>query len=288
MILDQTVRPTPGTAGIDDSGRKARLRRQGFVGMALAAMLIAAWTAVHVGGVFFYRWTPTGLIAAPFLVLLLCWLNVGLFIVAHDCMHGSLAPGRPRLNRALGRLCLALYAGFSYDRLLPKHLRHHVHTGTEGDPDFDADHPASFAPWLLKFLREYMGWRELLILTLWAVIYQAVLGASLANTLLLWALPAMLSAVQLFYFGTYRPHRQDGLAFGDRHRARSSDYSYLVSLATCFHFGYHHEHHVHPGLPWWRLPGARTRAVTPAGSTAPGAIHRTARFDAPLAARRQG
>ena len=256
--------------------------------MTLAALLVVAWTALHIGCVFFYGWTPAGLLGAPFLVLLLCWLNVGLFIVAHDCMHGSLAPGRPAVNRALGRLCLRLYAGFSYDRLLPKHLRHHLHSGTGGDPDFDADHPASFAPWLLKFLLEYLGWRELAVLSAWGVAYVALLGASIPNALVFWALPAIMAAVQLFYFGTYRPHRDEGLAFDDRHRARSSDYSYLLSLATCFHFGYHHEHHVHPGLPWWKLPGARAGALRQAASTGPGAMVRKSRFDASLAARRQG
>ena len=34
-----------------------------------------------------------------------------------------------------------------------------------------------------------------------------------------------------------------------------------LSLLTCYHFGgYHHEHHLHPGVPWWRLPGTRARA----------------------------
>ncbi len=270
---------------IDFPDRKARQKHQGRVGILLAALLVAAWLVVHVGTVFFYP-LSAGWMGAPFLVLLLCWLNVGLFIVAHDCMHGSLTPGRPRVNRNLGRLCLMLYAGFSFDRLLPKHLRHHVHSGTEGDPDFDADHPASFAPWLLKFLREYLGWRELLLLTAWSSVYQYVLGAALANTLTFWALPAMLSAVQLFYFGTYLPHREDETPFADRHRARSSDFSYLMSLATCFHFGYHHEHHAHPALPWWRLPGAR--AIKPAGSTAPVATHLPVHFDVVLQAHRPG
>jgi beta-carotene/zeaxanthin 4-ketolase len=88
-----------------------------------------------------------------------------------------------------------------------------------------------------------------------------VLGAQLANVLLFWALPALLSALQLFTFGTYLPHRPAPPGFADRHNARSNDYPWLVSLLTCFHFGYHHEHHLSPGTPWWRLPTLRaTRA----------------------------
>ena len=58
------------------------------------------------------------------------------------------------------------------------------------------------------------------------------------------------------------PHRPGHDAFPDRHNARSSRISDPVSLLTCFHFGgYHHEHHLHPSVPWWRLPSTRrTRA----------------------------
>ncbi|WP_201448975.1 hypothetical protein [Sinorhizobium medicae] len=44
-------------------------------------------------------------------------------------------------------------------------------------------------------------------------------------------------------FGTYRPHRVGHIPFADKHRARSNEFSPLLSLLTCFHFGYHHEHH---------------------------------------------
>ena len=69
----------------------------------------------------------------------------------------------------------------------------------------------------------------------------------------------MLSSLQLFAFGTWLPHRRGEQPFADRHRARSSGFGWLASLLTCFHFGYHHEHHLWPGVPWWRLPRVRTR-----------------------------
>ena len=75
--------------------------------------------------------------------------------------------------------------------------------------------------------------------------------------MLFWALPSLLASLQLFYFGTYLPHRRDETPFLDPHQARSNGYSYLASLATCFHFGYHHEHHADPSVPWWRLPAFR-------------------------------
>ena len=72
--------------------------------------------------------------------------------------------------------------------------------------------------------------------------------------LVFWALPALLSSVQLFYFGTFRPHRHDDSPFADDHNARSNGFGWLASLLSCFHFGYHHEHHLAPQVPWWRLP----------------------------------
>lgn len=238
------------------------VRRQTVVGLSLAGAIAAGWLALHVYGVFLHRWTPLGIAAAPLLVVAQCWLSVGLFIIAHDAMHGSLAPFRPGLNRWIGRLCLALYAGFSYDRLLPSHFAHHRHSGTAEDPDFHAGGPRLFWPWFVVFFRRYFGWAEFVRLSAIVLAYLFVLRAPIANLLVFWAVPALLSAVQLFYFGTYLPHRQEEEAFGDEHRARSSGFAWPVSLLTCFHFGYHHEHHAMPHVPWWRLPSARAQAAS--------------------------
>ena len=231
--------------------------RQTALGLTLAAAIVAAWLACHIYGMFFHRWTPLGIALAPLLIALQCWLNVGLFIVAHDCMHGSLAPFRPGLNRAVGRICLALYAGFSYDKLIGKHFAHHRHSGTADDPDFHADGPRRFWPWYVTFFRRYFGWREFATLNALVLVYLFVFKVPPANALALWALPAILSSFQLFYFGTYLPHRHDDEPFGDTHNARSNEYSWLASLFSCFHFGYHHEHHDQPHVPWWKLPSVR-------------------------------
>jgi beta-carotene ketolase (CrtW type) len=236
--------------------------RQMRVGLALSALIFAGWLSLHVLSVFFLELEGPGLAAAPLIVLAICWLNVGLFIVAHDCMHGSLAPRRPGINRWIGRIALAFYAGFSFDRLLPKHFDHHRHAGTGKDPDFSEAHPSAFWPWYLAFLRQYFGVREFLVLTGLVAVYVLLLGASYPNLLLFWALPAILSSIQLFLFGTYLPHRAEERPFGDRHRARSNDYGWLASLFSCFHFGYHHEHHLAPHVPWWRLPAERARMRT--------------------------
>jgi beta-carotene ketolase (CrtW type) len=230
--------------------------RQAAIGLTLAGAIAAAWTVLHVYAVFF----DPPLAAAPLLIAALCWLNVGLFIVAHDAMHGSLAPRRPALNLWAGRIALGLYAGFSFDRLLPKHHAHHRSPGTEHDPDYSVPHSRRFWPWYYAFFRQYFGLRELAVLTAMVAAYVLLLGAPYPNLLLYWALPAILSSLQLFLFGTYLPHREEEADFADRHRARSNDYGALASLLSCFHFGYHHEHHRAPHVPWWRLPAERAKS----------------------------
>ena len=47
-------------------------------------------------------------------VLLRGFLHTGLFIVAHDAMHGVLRPSCPEANARWGQLALTLYAGLTY------------------------------------------------------------------------------------------------------------------------------------------------------------------------------
>lgn len=226
-------------------------------GILLAALVSASWLAIHLGGIFLWQWQAATLPVAAVLVIVQAWLSTGLFIIAHDCMHGSLAPGRARLNRAIGTVMLGAYAALSYRALLPKHLAHHAAPGTESDPDFHAGEPRRLVPWFMRFFRGYYTHGQIVRITIVALLYM-LLGASLINIVMFWAVPAVLALIQLFVFGTYLPHRHTDDGFVDDHRARSNRLSPLGSLATCFHFGgYHHEHHLSPGTPWWRLPSAR-------------------------------
>lgn len=232
--------------------------RQGRIGVSLATAIIGAWTLLH--GVALFAVEPGSVWLSVVLVLALSWLSVGLFIVAHDAMHGSLWPANRPGGDRIGALALFLYAGFSYRRLLPKHHAHHRQPGSPEDPDFAPHAPSQALKWYGRFMVTYFGWRELAGMALRTGVY-LLLGAPMENILLFFALPGLLSSFQLFYFGTFLPHRHltDGATpqFPDRHHARSNEYGYLLSLLTCFHFGYHHEHHLHPGAPWWRLPAMR-------------------------------
>lgn len=59
-------------------------------------------------------------------VLLQMHLYTGLFITAHDAMHGTVS-GNKKTNTAIGRLSLLLYAALPYNSILPKHHLHHKH-----------------------------------------------------------------------------------------------------------------------------------------------------------------
>lgn len=232
--------------------------RQTLAGLGLAAAMIAAWLAIHITGIFFWTWRPATVPIAIVLVSAQAWLSTGLFIVAHDAMHGSLAPGRPRLNGVIGTLCLGLYAALSYRTLRPKHGAHHRHPGSPLDPDFHAGEPRRLLPWFVRFFSGYYTHGQILRITAVALVYVLLLGAPLANIVIFWAIPALLALAQLFIFGTYLPHRHDETPFADHHNARSSAFSAPIALLTCFNFGgYHHEHHLHPATPWWLLPSTR-------------------------------
>ena len=66
---------------------------QALIGLTLAGLITAAWLILHIYGVYFHRWTIWSVLTVPLIVAVQTWLSVGLFIVAHDAMHGSLAPG---------------------------------------------------------------------------------------------------------------------------------------------------------------------------------------------------
>jgi beta-carotene/zeaxanthin 4-ketolase len=235
--------------------------RQGRTGLVLAACIVTAWLGLHIGMVFYFPVTWPMLPAAGGLVLLQTWLSAGLFIIAHDCMHGSLVPAAPAANRLIGRICLFLYLGFSFEQTNRAHHRHHRHPGTEDDPDFDPHPPQKFWPWFVRFFIHYFSWRQVAFIAVVYAVEVWLFGANQINAMLFWALPGLLSALQLFTFGTYLPHRPPHRAadatFADAHHARSNAYPVWLSLLTCYHFGYHHEHHLFPAVPWWRLPDAR-------------------------------
>lgn len=240
----------------DTTAQRPRLRPfQAAIGLSLAGCVLVAWMTIHVATVFFLDLSWSTLAFVPIIIALQCWLTVGLFIVAHDAMHGSLAPGWTRLNTFIGTFILTIYAGFAWRQIRSAHMAHHDAPGTADDPDFCADEPYRFWPWFRTFFTRYFGRRSILFVCTVVASYILVFRAPVLNVVLFYGLPSLLSSLQLFYFGTFRPHRhEEENGFADEHNARSNEFGYLASLLSCFHFGYHHEHHTQPWVPWWGLP----------------------------------
>ncbi|MEM9310641.1 MAG: fatty acid desaturase [Pseudomonadota bacterium] len=235
---------------------------QRMIGLALAALVGGGWLGVHFYSMFVFKLTWESLPVALALALVQIWLSVGTFIICHDAMHGTLAPGWPRVNAWIGAPLLMLYAGFRWRRMRHAHFTHHKLAGHKGDPDFDEEHPSDFLQWYWTFFKRYFGLQSLLFVHLVVGVYLFVFEIDFTQIFILYGAPALLSSLQLFYFGTFRPHHQSpDKPFADEHNARSNDFDTLVSLLTCFHFGYHLEHHRQPNVPWWALPAAKKAGV---------------------------
>ncbi|MEL7444287.1 MAG: fatty acid desaturase [Pseudomonadota bacterium] len=234
---------------------------QALIGLLLALGIAGMWLGLHFYSMFVFDLTWSTLLQALVMSALLCWLSVGVFIISHDAMHGTLAPGHPAINERIGAILIFLYAGFGWKKMRDAHFAHHKLSGRPGDPDFDEDNPTSFWRWYATFFRRYFGWQSLLWVHSVVALYWLVFDVPFLQIFVLYGAPALMSSLQLFYFGTYRPHRHNAAAFEDHHNTRSDHFRTLTSLASCFHFGYHLEHHRRPDVPWWALPGAKKAGV---------------------------
>jgi beta-carotene ketolase (CrtW type) len=241
---------TSATDGMIPQPEHQKLRPQpiGNTGVVMGLLIIGSWAGLLVFLLAFYQsnWrTPW-----PYLLALVqTHLYTGMFITAHDAMHGVVSSNK-RLNNTIGTVAALLFAYNWYPRLLPRHHAHHRHVGTDDDPDFhDGRHP-HFLLWLLRFARNYI--------TIWQIVLMAVtfnvlkLYFPAENVIIFWMIPAVLATVQLFYFGTYLPHRGEH-APENKHKSRSQHLGHLWGFLSCYFFGYHYEHHDQPWLPWWRL-----------------------------------
>ena len=174
-------------------------------------------------------------------------LYTGLFITSHDAMHGSVSKNR-KVNYWIGYITSLLFAYNSYDRLIVKHHEHHRFVASDEDPDYHES--GRFWLWYWNFLKRYITWRQMVLMTI--TMQLLLLVFPLENLILFWIVPSVLSTFQLFYFGTYIPHK-DGHEHGNKHKSRSLEKNHLWAFLSCYFFGYHFEHHDAPGVPWWRL-----------------------------------
>lgn len=230
--------------------------REDLYGIAIALTLIGLWIVSTIG-LCLLDLEQVSLFWSALAVLVQTFLYTGLFVTTHDAMHGTICPNFPRINRFIGSVAVTFYALFPYDELLQKHGLHHRYPASDRDPDYHAPGGGNPLLWYLVFMQRYWSWRSLVGIS---IIYNFLvygLHFNQDNLVLFWVIPSLASSVQLFFFGTFLPHREPEGGYGNQHRARSSQFPAVISFLTCYHFGYHEEHHRFPHLPWWRLPAAR-------------------------------
>lgn len=126
-----------------------------------------------------------------------------------------------------------------YKILLEKHQLHHQHPASAKDPDFCEDGSKNPLLWYLSFMKGYLEGKQSLVvfICMSLVFYPLLLGLHipLVNLILFWLLPIFLSSIQLFCFGIFLPHRQPKDGYTNRHRAKSSNFSVLLSFLSCYH-----------------------------------------------------
>ena len=223
------------------------------LGVLIAFTIILVWAAL--------LWTGLNLqidYRAPWLYLLILaqtHLYTGLFITAHDAMHGTVTKNKV-LNKRIGQFCALLFSYNFYSRLFPKHHEHHRFVATDQDPDY---HRGGFLAWYFSFLKQYLTWQQIVLMAITFNLLKLIFPVE--NLVLLWMLPGVLATFQLFYFGTYLPHRGEHTA-NNKHFSHSQSRNHVWAFFSCYFFGYHYEHHDSPGTPWWQLYKKKDEALS--------------------------
>ena len=225
----------------------AVLKKVTYQGVFVALIVILCWTCFLV-----YNFIVPISWQSPWTylrILIQAHLFTGLFITAHDAMHGAVYPQNAKVNHGIGRLCTFLFLFNQYKKMRPKHYAHHRHVATDHDPDFHKGNPHFFY-WYRDFLREYISWKQILLAAITFNVAQIWIPQ--AQLILYWVIPSILSTFQLFYFGTFVPHMGEH-APDNPHFSHSQPNNHLWAFLSCYFFGYHYEHHDSPSTPWWRL-----------------------------------
>ena len=218
------------------------------MGILIALTVLALW-----GGHLLYILTSVEVAwSNPWMyvhILLQTWLFTGLFITGHDAMHRTVS-GVKWINNSIGFFVTLMYAGMWYPTLVKQHRKHHQYPATADDPDYCVK-SQNFFVWWYSFMKAYLTIGQIVFMALMFNI--GLLFFTEAELLVLWVLPSIASTFQLFYFGTYKPHRLPHSEEMQPHNSRSMVRNHLWAFVSCYFFGYHYEHHASPGTPWWRI-----------------------------------
>ena len=219
-------------------------KKQSQTGVYIAMTIIVMWAAcLYFGLTWEINYTSPLLYI---LILLQTHLYTGLFITAHDAMHGTVSSSK-KINTIFGHVTATLFSYNFYQKIFPMHHEHHRFVATDKDPDY---HKGGFIAWYFSFLKQYLTWQQFVLMAITFNVLKLFLPTE--NLILLWMLPGILATLQLFYFGTYLPHRGHHEE-ANKHKSRSQKLNHAVAFITCYFFGYHYEHHASPGTPWWQL-----------------------------------
>lgn len=113
------------------------------MGVFIAFLIGLSWAA-HLFYVLNFQTIDISQLSFWLHIILQSWLFTGLFITAHDAMHGTVARNKT-LNTIIGFAATMLYAGMWYPVLLRKHRLHHAWPGTTNDPDYHVGNQNFFA-----------------------------------------------------------------------------------------------------------------------------------------------
>ena len=220
------------------------------MGILIALAVIAFWMWHLIYSLFYFQvdfsnfWTYLH-------ILIQAFLYTGLFITAHDSMHRTISRNKI-INNTIGALSTFLFAGMSFNRLMKNHKLHHDYPGTEKDPDF-CTKSQNFFVWWTTFLIRYTTLTQIIVMGIAYNLFKYAGNVNELNLWLFWIIPAFLGTFQLFYYGTYMPHKYPHTEEMMPYNSRSLPKNHLWAMISCYFFGYHWEHHQDPSVAWWQL-----------------------------------
>lgn len=222
-------------------------------GLLIATVIVVTWVislslllSLDISNSKFWMLSPV--------ILWQTFLYTGLFITSHDAMHGVVFPQNNNINHFMGTLALSLYGLLPYKKLLKKHWVHHQNPASQIDPDFHNGKHKNFLAWYFHFMKSYWNWLQIIALISIYHFANHIIHIPNNNLTYFWVIPSLLSSFQLFYFGTFLPHSEPIGGYVQPHCSQTISRPIWWSFITCYHFGYHEEHHEHPHVPWWQLP----------------------------------
>jgi fatty acid desaturase len=198
-----------------------------------------------------------------------------LAIFMHEAAHYRLFKNR-RLNEFIGEVFLAWPITVTLKGYRNSHLAHHQHVNTKEDPDWedgskeDYRFPKTKNQMTYALIRNFIGfgfWSEFsetakskefnhIPLSLkigQRAAYVVIICSSIVFSfwkllILYWLVPAFTALIFILYFRTIAEHY--GLATDTRNTIGTF---WERTLLAPYNVGFHLDHHLHPGVPWYNL-----------------------------------